>query len=152
MRRAALLVLLVLAAGCGSNDEQSPRPADTGARTTAERAESDEVQLRKLAIEYWDAVAERDWERVCATLSPRARARLGRKAGSCERAYRTTAKPQASKTARELTAGEVKVRGDRATVEITLRGDDETIQTLHAAKIDGRWWVYIKRAAKGAPG
>jgi hypothetical protein len=150
VRRATPLLVLALLAGCGSDDDGSSRPAETGQRTTAEQPETDEVQIRRLAIEYQDAVARRDWAGMCEMLSPRARARLDRKAGSCERGFRTTVTDAAVKQARETTAGAVKVRGDRATVAITLLGDDTTLTTLHAAKIDGRWLFYIKRAAKGA--
>lgn len=151
---ALLLAHSLATAGCGADDEPERKAArtETQPRTEDQTPDPDEAEIRKLANDYYRAYEKRDWKGVCDTLSPRAQARLARKAqSSCEQAYREASKPAAVRGARDLVPGLIRVSGDRATVQMTLRGSSDTIVKLYAAKLDGRWWVYIKRAAQGAP-
>lgn len=155
LRRATVLLLVTLVpAACGSNENEraSARTAtQTATSTRTQEGATDETQLRSLATRYVKAVFKRDWKKVCATLSPSARARLARKAGSCEAVYKST--PRAgSRSTKDLLPTEVRKRGDRATVLMGVNGvGDGDPYKLYAAKLDGRWWLYIRRAAKGAP-
>ena len=146
----ALLVVLAGASGCGSGQSQPAATATQKAETTRRSLrERDELSVRHLVTAYYRAFAARDWTGVCATLSPRARARFARKAGSCGRIYASTARPSAVKATRHMRAGPVTVHGDRATAAIEAFGG--RVDTLYAARIHGRWWLIVKRAAKGAP-
>ncbi len=158
LHRGAALLAAGALAGCGSDsadDQASQRPeADTQARTQPKpKGPTDAVQVRKLVLRYTNAVGERDWRAVCATLTPGARERLARKAGSCPKSYRTTPR-EASRYSKELLPNKVRINGDRATVTATPYGvgpDDRPEDKYYAAKINGRWWLVIKRAAGGAP-
>ena len=148
-----MLTLAALVAGCGSDDEEngSAQTRTQPQTQTQERsATSDETQVRELASRYLEAFKKRDWKAVCATLSPKARQRFARKAGSCPAVYRQAATGPIDKY---LLVSEVHVDGDRATVELNGGGvpGAKAEEKYYAAKIDGKWWLYIKRAAKGAP-
>src|SRR3954471_24981535 len=94
--RLALVVVLAGASGCGAEQRQPAATATQGTHTTKRSAgDRDELSVRHLVTAYYRAFAARDWTGVCATLSPRARARFARKAGSCERIYASTARPGA---------------------------------------------------------
>ncbi len=145
------LLALALAAGCGGDDEQqSAAPAETEQQTQTQSGPSDQTQIREVASRYLEAYAKGDWKKLCATLSPKARARFARKGGSCVQVYRDTAKRH--KTDKYMLVSRVRVDGDRATVDVSFGGSQEEKPEfkMYAAKIDGRWWLYIKRAAKGA--
>ena len=156
VRRGLLLSLLAVAlvAGCGGDDDErdSAAPQTQQQTTTQERTGvTDKTQIREVASRYLEAYAKGDWKKVCATLSPKARARFARKGGSCVQVYKDTAKRH--KTDKYMLVSRVRVDGDRATVDVSFGGSQEEKPDfkMYAAKIDGKWWLYIKRAAKGAP-
>ena len=91
---------------------------------------------------------------MCATLSPKARDRFARKAGSCPALYRQQ-NPKKNPADKYLMVSRVRMKGDdRATVDVGFGGgtdkEDHAFK-LYASKIDGEWFLYIKRAAQGAP-
>lgn len=89
MLRALLLIVgvLTLLSACGSDEEERAAPAGTQARTQERTGVTDQTQIRALGTKYIEAYAKKDWKTVCSTLSPRARARFKRKAGSCRNVY-----------------------------------------------------------------
>lgn len=162
MRRLlpALLALTMVTAcgddeGGGREEKSADRaPASSTATTTEDQrapvGDADQRAVRKLAKEYYAAYADADWQGVCKTLSPRARARLKRKGGSCAEVFRSTSTKKARQAVRGAIANTVEVDGDRATA--ALQADGVPLpEKLYAAKIEGRWRIVIKRAASGAP-
>ncbi len=106
--------------------------------------------MRQLGTKYLEAYHERDWKTLCSTLTEGARARLARKAGSCPAAYKDSPKVP-KRVAKGEAVMDVKVNGDRATLTIgNYYGDVQPQPKMYAAKVDGEWLLYIKRAAKGA--
>lgn len=101
-----------------------------------------------MSSRYLEAFKKGDWKGVCATLTPKARQRLARKAGSCPAAYAKN-KPSSAKY---MLVSEVDVKGDRAVVTVSFNGivDQKPEFKMYAARMDGEWLLYIKRAAKGA--
>ena len=141
-----------LVGGCGSDDEERSPRGEPQTQTQARPAISDQTQIREVASRFLEAYAKGDWKGVCATLSPKARARFARKAGSCPALYRETARRD--KTDKSLLVSRVRLKGEnRAIANVSFGGSQEGRQAfkLYAAKIEGKWFLYIKRAAKGAP-
>jgi hypothetical protein len=135
VRRAALVLLTLALAGCGSAEEKPAKPT----------TDADSAQVRALATRYLDAFGRLDLEAMCATLSPRTRRRLSRRAGSCARAFRGL-RPTQVRYLKYLLPNQVRVRGDRATVTVTPngRGDDVAL-TLEAVKLRERWWIELRQ-------
>ncbi len=155
MPRPLLTTLVIGAgvAGCGDGAEQRQTLARTSERPVSadERPLTDQVKLRRLAERYLSALRANDPEGLCATLTPRAQARLARKAGSCPASYRQVLTPQARRDARGLRVDHADINGDRARIGIALPTSSQADLYYYAAKLDGRWRLYIRRAAKGAP-
>lgn len=153
MLRAIVLIVgaFTLLAACGSDENERAAPAETQARTQEKTGVTDQTQIRALGTKYIEAYAKKDWGTVCSTLSPRARARFKRKAGSCQKVYEQ-APAKSVRFAKDQEIMDVRMRGDdRAVMTIGTHYSDRVEGRMYAAKLDGRWFLYIKRAAQGAP-
>ena len=140
MRRAALVLLALALAGCGSGDEKQTQPP-----TQEQAADADATQVRDLSTRYLDAFGRLDLKAMCATLSPRSRERLSRRAGSCPQSFRSL-RPVQVRYLKYLLPNQVRVRGDRATVTVTPNGTgDDVALTLTAVKLGGRWWIELQQ-------
>ena len=139
MRYAPAVALCALLAGCGSESaseniaskNDGPPPSHSG----------EQAEIAGVAERYLSAFSDEDWETVCETRSKKDRDELARLAGSCERAFEAVAKskPVATEIFADARAGEVRISGDRADVDIVQPGQSEAATTLVAIKRDGAW-------------
>jgi hypothetical protein len=144
MRLACIIALCTLLAACGSDGSEQAAEKDTTVAETsapAEERSGEEAELAELAETYMSSWAEEDWEGVCGTRSRSDRKELARTAGSCERAFEVIAadKPGAAKLLAEARAGDVRIRGSLAGIDIVQPGQTEPATTLGAVKRDGEW-------------
>ena len=130
--RLALLGICALLAGCGSDDAE---PATEAAPSADEKAAAD------VALRYIDAVVDKDWEAVCETRSPSERKEFARMAGSCERMYRVIFKEKPAELFDGSEAGEVRIEGDVAGVDIHQSGQRKPATTLAVVRTDGGWYL-----------
>ena len=144
MRLACIIALCTLLAACGRDGSEQAAEKDTTVTENAAPAEErsgEEAELAELAQTYMSSWAEEDWEGVCGTRSRSDRKELARTAGSCERAFEVIAtdKPGAAKLLAEARAGDVRIRGSLAGIDIVQPGQTEPATTLGAVKRDGEW-------------
>jgi hypothetical protein len=139
-----LLVALTVLAGCGgeSDEPSSARTQATPTATPEPRAtpEPTSQEIREVVNRYLAAYARQDWSGLCATLVPSQQRQFDRLAGSCERAFRTL-RSEKRELVRNSRAGEIRVRGKRATIEVTELGWREPYMRLYAIEEDGAWGV-----------
>jgi hypothetical protein len=137
-----LLVLIavvgVVSAGCGSGSEESA--ATPAAEATPQRS-ADERAAAEMAIRYLNAVTERDWETVCETRSRRERKEFARLGGSCERMYDVIFKEKPVDLFEGSEAGDVRIEGDIAGVDIHQPGQEKPATTLAVVRTDGGWYL-----------
>jgi hypothetical protein len=152
VRIAPWLVATVTAlagAGCGAGEGDEPSSARAQATPTAtpeprSTPEPPSQEVREVANRYLAAFAARKWGEVCATLVPSEQSHFDRLAGSCERAFRASGARQSRqvrKLLRNSRAGEIRIRGTRATIEITELGWREPFMRLYAIEEDGAWGI-----------
>jgi hypothetical protein len=128
--RLALLGICALLAGCGSDDaEPAPEPS------------ADEKAAADMALRYLEAVVDKDWEAVCETRSPSERKEFARMAGSCERMYKVIFKDKPTELFDGSEAGEVRIEGDIAGVDIHQSGQKKPVTTLAVVRTDGGWYL-----------
>jgi hypothetical protein len=131
-------VFAVLAWGCGSDGTESEaRPAE---EATPERS-ADEAAAAEMAMRYLNAVTERDWETVCQTRSRRERKEFARLGGSCERMYEVIFKDDPVDLFNGSEAGDVRIEGDIAGVDIHQPGQKQPATTLAVVRTDGGWYL-----------
>jgi hypothetical protein len=131
-------VFAVLACGCGSDGTESEaRPA---AEATPEWS-ADEEAAAEIAMRYVNALTERDWETVCETRSRRERKEFARLGGSCERMYEALFKDRPVDLFKGTEAGDVRIEGDIAGVDIHHPGQKEPATTLAVVRTDGGWYL-----------
>ena len=94
-----------------------------------------------MALRYIDAVVDKDWEAVCETRSPSERKEFARMAGSCERLYRVIFKEKQAELFEGSEAGEVRIEGDVAGVDIHQSGQAEPAATLAVVRTNGGWYL-----------
>jgi hypothetical protein len=85
------------------------------------------------------ALATGDERAACATRTRRERERMARTAGSCESAFRALMATTDFAPLRDARVGTVTVRGDSASVDYEVPGDDGPDSKLRAVKEEGRW-------------
>ncbi len=134
----ALLAICVLIVGCGSDDAEPEAKAESQA--TPERS-ADEQAAADMALRYLDAVVEHDWEAACETRSPDERKEFARMAGSCERMYKVLFEDKPTDLFDGSEAGEVRIEGDVAGVDIHQSGQKEPATTLAVVRTDGGWYL-----------
>jgi hypothetical protein len=126
-RRAPATILAVLAvAGCGGSGRSTPTPEDG---------------VRAAARAYLGALAQRDWGRACALMTPAARRDLAAAAGEpCPRALAAggaDAGEELASAGREIAGADVEIRG--AAASIGPLGTAQ--QPLRLQRLGGRWLV-----------
>lgn len=129
---ALLAVLAAATAGCGGGDSEQR------ALAAGDRA-ADERQAADVAVRYVRALAAHDWEAVCATRSTTERRELARLAGSCEEGMRAAFANRPVDVFADVRAGDVRVRGDLAAVDLVQPGQRRPALTLAAVREDRRW-------------
>jgi hypothetical protein len=130
-----LVGVCAVLAGCGSEE------AEPEARAEAPERSADEQAAAEMALRYLDAVVEKDWEAVCETRSRDERKEFARMAGSCERMYRVIFKDKPTELFDGSEAGEVRIDGDVAGVDIHQKGQSEPATTLAVVRTDGGWYL-----------
>jgi hypothetical protein len=133
-----VLVLLALAlAGCGSDekDKESAGTAATQDRPAAER------EPAEVAERYIRALAAKDWKTACSTRTTKDKEGLAQVGGSCERAFEVIAANQkgAVEIFRDARAGDVRIQGDKASVDILQPGQTKPATTVLAVREGDRW-------------
>jgi hypothetical protein len=148
LRFLPVLVVAVMLLGaclsltaCGGNEDDGGSPSGQGAEETA-----DSRAIEELAKRYLAALAAEDYREACATRATRDRSALARSAGSCERAFRAILATQAGDRLRDARIGNVKVRGSRASVSLTLPGGHADNDPLLAIKEGDHWGLISEEA------
>jgi hypothetical protein len=99
---------------------------------------SDEQQARDAITELINARNQRDFGKVCSLVSKEVLAKIKRPGTSCEK---TLSKAVPTETSLTIRIEEVRVRGDRATVDATVSetGGAGRPQTILLVKEGGDW-------------
>jgi hypothetical protein len=127
MTRYALLVLLL--AGCGTD----PKPAPAPKRTAAQ------AQAGAVAERFVRALGRHDWTAACATRSYDDLLALAREAGTCERALTLAFKGKDVALLARTVAGQIRVDGDTAGIDMVQRGGRRPVLRLFAVRESGSW-------------
>jgi hypothetical protein len=146
VRARLAYMLVVAAAGCGEEPAQrepaatTPTPTPTADRTAG--LDPEKAEIRRAADAYYAALARKDFRAVCDTLAPSERRHFAARAAGCPNAFADLSlPPRKRRILRDFRAGEVRVRGDRATIELTLVGSRTVIAKLYALREDDRWGI-----------
>lgn len=94
-----------------------------------------------MALRYLDAVVDHDSDAVCETRSRSERKEFARMAGSCERMYKVLFEDKPTDLFDGSEAGEVRIEGDVAGVDIHQSGQEEHVTTLAVVRTDGGWFL-----------
>jgi hypothetical protein len=137
VKARALCVLLagLMLAGCGSDGsfDKGPAPSDPASK----RAAAD------LAVRYVQALVSKDWATACKTRTTADQQRLADAGnGSCARAFAQLFKERPT-TDRYVgvRAGEVRVKGPYAGIDMIARGESGPRITLGAVREHGEWRI-----------
>jgi hypothetical protein len=113
---------IAVAAGCGGDDAPGP----------------DEV--RAAVTTFFEAGNERDAETLCGLVTSDQAKAFGRSSGGDCESGMTTLLEEADPPRIEVIIEDVRVRGDRATVDATLtQGGDTRASSLSLIQEDGEW-------------
>jgi hypothetical protein len=139
MRHALAVALCALLAGCGNESDSENTAAKNDGPPPSHSGE--QAEIAGVAERYLSAFSDEDWATVCETRSKKDRDAMAQLAGSCERAFEAVAKskPGATEFFADARAGEVRIRGDRADVDILQPGQTKAAMALVAVKRDGAW-------------
>jgi hypothetical protein len=110
-------------------------------------------EIREVANRYLAASARSDWTMVCATLARSERRHFDRLAGSCEAAFRANAEEVGRRQLRRLRnarAGEIRIDGDEAVIEVNELGWREVLMRLYAVHGDGGWGIARSEQRRGS--
>jgi hypothetical protein len=127
---AALGICGALMSGCGSSDDDSK---------TGPTASATEKGAANVALRYLRAVAAEDWQAACETRTQREREDLSRLGGSCERALAAAFEDKPVALFERARVGEVRIKRDKAGVDIVQPGQTEPSLTLVAVREGQRW-------------
>jgi hypothetical protein len=142
-RAAAVLAGLVLLAGCGGgkdgDDPGGDDRSEPAAKTGADGRASDERQAADVAVEYVRSLVAEDWKAVCATRTEKERRELAKLAGTCESGMRAAFADRPVDVFEGVRAGDVRIRGDVAAVDLVQPGQKDPAITVSAVRENGRW-------------
>ncbi len=138
-RAAALLTGLALLAGCGGGGENPGGDKSEPAKAPADGRVSDEQQAADVAVKYVRSLVAEDWKAVCATRTGKERQELAKLAGSCESGMRAAFADRPVDIFKGVRAGDVRIRGGVAAVDLVQPGQKKPALTLGAVREDGRW-------------
>lgn len=150
------LTLALAGAGCGKDgsflDEEqgdgNARPAATATSSSAaasveaalpDALKGEEREAAAIVLKYARAIADGNYERVCATRVREERRQFERQAGSCERAFLLIFKGKPRELFATIEAGDVRIEGDLAGVDLVQPGQSEPALTLAAKRVRDRW-------------
>jgi hypothetical protein len=133
MSARSLAVMALLLAGCGASKPVEGPPASTDAASKRQAAE--------VAVRYVRAVVDMDWGAACATRTTDEQRRLAdASGGTCPRALETLFKDKpAAERYTGVRAGEVRIKGARAGIDMIPRGQTQPRITLGAVQENGEW-------------
>jgi hypothetical protein len=134
---AALVAGAVLVAGCGSEKAAREKAPEKAAATPTRS--TDENEAADIALRYFDAVVAKDWKAVCKTRTKKERSDLARLLGSCERGFEKVLASKPVDIFDGVKAGDVRIEGDIAGVDIHQPGQPEPALTIAAVREGGRW-------------
>jgi hypothetical protein len=149
MRAHALVagVLVAAVAGCGGSEEKPAATAQTSA-PDVKPAAPDEQAAADVALRYAHAIADKDWEAVCATRTQAERDDFAQTAGSCSRAFELILKDKPTELFGTVKAGEVRIRGNVAGIDLLQPGQTKPVTTLGAVKQHGEWLLEDMKESK----
>ena len=136
---AAIAVALGLVlAGCSENavDDSARGVKPSPAAPDLDPAEQEAADV---ALRYIHAVAEEDWEAACATRTQEERAGMARLGGSCARGFEAIFKGKPTTIFATIEAGDVRIKGDIAGVDLVQPGQTEPAVTLGVVRENGEW-------------
>jgi hypothetical protein len=147
MRLAACAAVVALA-GCAGGEPQLAADPEPSATATATATPDPKPEIRRVASQWLEGVADGDAKARCAALAPSERRHFDRLAGSCERAIRGTGTPheQAAgrRIARRSKVGQILVyRAGYAA--IAVEDDTGPYLAYYAIKENGRWGLARKK-------
>ena len=138
-RAAALLAGLALLAGCGGGDDAPGEKRPEPVKAVADGRTPDEQQAADVAVKYVRSLVAQDWKAVCATRTETERRELAQLAGSCEDGMRAAFEDRPVDIFENVRAGDVRIRGRVAAVDLVQPGQRKPALTLGAVREDGRW-------------
>ena len=131
MPRRALVLVALLAAGCGGGSGEGT--------VTQETLSPDQREAGDIALRYVRAVARGDWTAVCETRTRSEQREMSRLGGSCETAMQAVFKGKPTDLFEKVRIGDVRVRGDVAGVDLVQPGQSEPVTTVAAVREGDRW-------------
>ena len=133
--------MVVSLTGCGESKETTAsKPAATAQKSAPTPVPaSDEQAAADVALRYAHAIAGEDWAAVCETRTEAERKSFARDAGSCPRAFELILKDKPTEAFALVKAGDVRIRGNVAGIDLIQPGQTEPVTTLGAVKRHGEW-------------
>lgn len=153
---AACSVAALVGAGCGkAGTSLGAHGGDPGATTVAAVAaasprpapSADAAAIVRVADKYVHGLGTGDFAAACQTRIRAERRQFARLAGSCPAAFRAIRRSPKGRGFGVLAhaaarAGTVRVRGDRATVQVFRPGQGQAALTLSLQHAGGRWLLF----------
>jgi hypothetical protein len=133
-----LMLCALLVVGCGSGDKET-NGSSTSSSAPANSRSATEQEAVEVALRYVRAVVARDFDSACATRTEKEQRELARLGGSCERALQAALGDKAVELFDGVRAGDVRIEGDRAGVDILQPQQSKPVATLVAVRDHGRW-------------
>ena len=138
-------------AACGGEEKQAASTpaaaaatADTAAATATATAAADtlppeEQAAADVAVAYAQAIAKEDWEAACATRTESEQKEAAKLGGSCPKTFAKLFEGKPTDLFADVEAGEVRIEGEKAGIDLVQPGQDEPALTLGAVMADGEW-------------
>jgi hypothetical protein len=128
--------------GGGEPAAATPKATQTAA-PAATAAPGAEAEIQRAAKQYIDGLADHDFKTACKAWAPSERKDLARTAGSCEQAFEMLVEttPAMAKVFKQAEAGEVRIEGEKAGVDVVQPGQTEPATTFGAILEDGHWFL-----------
>jgi hypothetical protein len=155
MRLVVALGLGAVLAGCGGGSDETPasKPAATPQTSAPDvkperELAPDEQAAAAVAERYAHAIADKDWAAVCETRTAAERKAFAQAAGSCPQMFEAMLKDKPIEIFATIKAGDVRIRGNVAGIDLVQPGQNKPFTTLGAVKQHGEWLLEDMKDSK----